>query len=489
MTAAYIAFHAAQRPDGVALIDNGHAITYAEFSRDIRKFTRALREFDLSYGAPVAVVCENVYIHWLLRLACEELGLVTASLLPEQANLLGLDPSLGEFDLVLSDKMVDGKGIARHHLINPQWLEAVQGREDNGELPAISKRPEDPLRILHTSGTTGTPKRLLYPRRVHERSVAKSMWFNGVTHRSRYQLAIPFTVGASYANATACIRSGATIVFNDRMPVPEVILRHGITHLAVPPFYLKQTLDDLPHGFARPAELTIFSFGAALSSALREKALAGLANEICDMYGSNEAGYVSSIRSRSPLQTGFGGVWPGVQVQIVDDRDRPLPYGEQGHIRVKTDCMVQGYLDDPKASHRMFRDGWFYAGDIGVLADPFRLEVLGRGDELLNIGWRKLSPAFLEGLVMKIGDVGDVGVCSLPNAEGIEEIYVAVSRGRTSYEDLIARLNKPFTTLQLGRYYVVPAARIPRNANGKIQRDVLKQDIVMAIGRKAPPAF
>jgi len=66
---------------------------------------------------------------------------------------------------------------------------------------------------------------------------------------------------------------------------------------------------------------------------------------------------------------------------------------------------------------------------------------------------------------------------------------VAVSPGRTSYEDLIARLNKPFTTLQLGRYYVVPAARIPRNANGKIQRDVLKQDIVMAIGRKAPPAF
>lgn len=481
MTAAFIAFHAAERPDAVALIDNGCIITYAQFSRDIRKFTQALREFDLPRGGQVAVACENVYIHWLLRLACEELGLVTASLLAQE-NIVFL-PFLEEFDLILLDKAVGAKSIRRQHGITPQWLRAVLGRADDGEQPAVLKGPEDPLRVLYTSGTTGAPKRLLYPRRVHERSVAKSMWFNGVTRHSRYLLAIPFTIGSSYANATACIRSGATVVVEDRVPVAEAILSHSITHAALPPFHLKKTLDDLPRDFARPAELTIFSFGAAVSSALCERALARLATEVCDMYGSNEAGYVSSIRSRADME--FSCVWPGVQIEIVDDRDRPLPSGEQGHIRVKTDCMVQGYSGNPEATQRMFKDGWFYAGDVGILRDAHRLKVVGRRDELLNIGWNKFSPEALEGLVLRVADIGDVGVCSIPNADGIEEIYVAVSGSRSSNEELLSRLTAALGRFQVGRFYLVRSDRIPRNANGKIQRDLLKRAVAAAAERNA----
>ena len=481
MTASFVAFHAAEHPDAVALLENGRSITYAEFARDIRKFTQALREFGLPQDARIAIGCDNVYVHWLLRLACEELRFVSASVLARQ-NLAAL-PFLEDFDLVLLDRPVDTTRIKHRQPITPEWVERIVGRPDSSDWPSLSKGPEDPLRILHTSGTTGDPKRLLYPRRVHERSVARSMWFNRPTRQSRYLLTVPFTVGASYANATACIRSGATVVVEDRIPVAEAVLRLGVTHVALPPIVLQQTLDGLPRDFAKPAELTIFSFGATVSGALCERALARLATEICDMYGTNEAGYVSSRRFRRTPDTTCTLVWPDVQIEIVDDRDRPLPFGEPGQIRVKTDCMVQGYLDDPETSRRMFKDGWFYAGDAGVLADPHRLQVLGRVDELLNIGWNKFSPAALESLVMKVADVGDVGVCSLPNADGIEEVYVAVSGNRTSSEELVARLNDAFRPFQLGRFYVVRATHIPRNENGKVQRGVLKQAVAMATRR------
>ncbi len=483
MTASFIAFHAAECPDALALLDNGRAVTYAEFSRDIRKFTDALREFDLPQGARIAVGCEDLYVHWLLRLACEEVRLVSASVPARQD--LAATPFIEDFDLIFLDEPVDTGRIRRQHAVTPEWLQSVVQRADRQEPRNPFKRAEDPLRILHTSGTTGAPKRLLYPRRVHERSVARSMWFNGLTRRSRYLLAIPFRVGASYANATACVRAGATVVVENRMPVSEAILRHGITHLALPPFALKQTLDGLPGNFARPAELTIFSFGAAVSGALCERALTKLATEICDMYGSNEAGYVSSIRLRSPSETVFSQVWPGVQIQIVDERDRPLPFGAPGQIRVKTDCMVQGYLNHPEASRRMFKDGWFYAGDVGILADPYRLQILGRVDELLNIGWNKFSPAALEGLVMKVADVEDVGICSLPNADGVEEVYVAVSGNRMSHDELAARITRAFLPFQLGTFHVMQAKLIPRNENGKIQREVLKKAVAIAAERKA----
>jgi acyl-coenzyme A synthetase/AMP-(fatty) acid ligase len=471
MTAEFVAFHATERPGAVALVNNGREISYAEFSRDIRKFTRALRDFGLPRGASAAVESEDVYAHWLMRLAFEELDVVTASL---PADASRKTPAyLREFDLVMSRRSIPTERVRRHHVVTPEWLKGVLARTGEGEAPATAKSPDDPLRILYTSGTTGTPKKIVYSRWIHERSVTKSMWFNGVTGRSRYLLTIPFSVGSSYANATACLRSGGTVVVEDRMPVGQAIGSLAITHVALPPIHLKQVLDELPERFAKPAELTIFSFGAAVASALCDRAFARLATEICDMYGSNEAGYVSSIRSRQGAE--FGCVWPGVRIEIVDEGDRPLPLGELGRIRVKTDCMVQGYANDPEATRRMFRDGWFYAGDMGILRGARRLQVVGRDDDLLNVGWSKLSPSALEERVLRVVEVGDVGICSVSNAEGIERVCVVVAGARDSDQELLSRITVAFADIELGRFYLLRVPHVPRNANGKIRRDLLKR--------------
>lgn len=468
MTADYIAFHAAERPSAVALVSNGRPITYAEFSRDIRKFTQALREFEFPRGAKAAIECDDVYFHWLLRIAFEQLGVVTASFVAQRNP--GPMPFLRDFDFVLSGTEIRTESLRRHQPITPQWLQGILARADAGEDPVPAKGPDDPLRILHTSGTTGIRKTLLYSRRIHERSVAKSIWFNGFTRHSRYLLAMSFAIGGSYANATACIRSGATVVVENRTTVERAIASHGITHATLPPFALKQIVDELPQDFIKPADLTIFSFGAPVPNVLRDRVLERLATDVCDMYGTNEAGFVSAARGRAE----FGSVWPGVEVEVVDDGDLPLPFGEMGRIRVRTDCMVRGYLDDPVATGRMFRDGWFYAGDLGILHGPHRLQVIGRSDDLLNIGWNKFSPSTLEDLVLRAAEVGDVGVCSIPNADGIEEICIAVSDARASDQELLERITHAFRDLQLGRFRVVKVARVPRNANGKLQRNLLK---------------
>jgi len=195
------------------------------------------------------------------------------------------------------------------------------------------------------------------------------------------------------------------------------------------------------------------------------------------MYGSNEAGYVSSMRGNVE----FGSVWPGAQVEVVGDRDQPLPFGEMGRIRVKTDCMVEGYLNDPEATARVFRNGWFYSGDLGILHDARRLQVIGRGDDLLNIGWNKFSPDMLEGLTLAAGGIGDVGVCSVPNADGIEEIAIAVSDPRGSPQELLERITYAFRDIEIGRFHLLRLDRIPRNANGKIQRNCLKDAAIRSM--------
>src|SRR5581483_4107553 len=116
---------------------------------------------------------------------------------------------------------------------------------------------------------------------------------------------------------------------------------HRITHVTLLPAWLRQVLRDLPSGFDKPAELFVASFGAALPAPLRQEALARLATEIVEFYGSNEAGFVSSIGSQA--KPGYGAVWPGARVEIVDEHDQVLPAGESGRIRVRTDAMVDSY--------------------------------------------------------------------------------------------------------------------------------------------------
>ncbi len=463
VTADYIAFHAAERPDALAIVNNGHPISYAELAQHILKFTRALRALGLAPGAQAAINCESRYFNWLRRLAFEPLRVITmvVELLDRPTSLAHVQ----QFDIVLTAKSFPAGSGTRVHATTTEWLEGVLATGVEDREPALEKRSDDPIRILLTSGTTGNSKKLLYTRRVHDTSIAKTQWFAGFTRDSRY-LALTNTV----AGPAACIRAGGTVVIEDRMSAGQAIVTHGITHTTLPPFSLKHVLDELPADYVKPAELKIFSFGAAVSRALRERALARLATDICDMYGSNEAGFVSSTSGTAEIGT----IWPGTRVEVVDEHGRPLRYGEAGQIRVQTDYMVESYLEDPETTARVFRNGWFYAGDVGILHDAHRLEVLGRGDDVLNIGWTKIAPEVIEEMVLRAISAADVGVCTAANADGIEEICIAIAGARTADHELLARITEAFRGFQFGRFHIVKVDGIPRTANGKLRRQVLK---------------
>ncbi|MGH7125615.1 MAG: AMP-binding protein, partial [Stellaceae bacterium] len=258
MTADYIDFHAAERPDAVAIINNGRSITYPQVARDIRKFTHALRALGLPPGSKAVIDCEDAYHNWLLRLAFEPLRVITATVkLPDRPDGLSL---VSDSDIALSSKNFTAGTRPRHLRTTPEWLRATLASGDEDREPTPEKLPHDPIRIVLTSGTTGRSKTLLYTRRVHETSIARTLWRAGFTRRSRYLLALPNTV----AGPTACLRAGGTVVIEERMPVGAAISTHAITHTTLPPFMLKHVLDELPAGHARSTELMVLSFGAAL---------------------------------------------------------------------------------------------------------------------------------------------------------------------------------------------------------------------------------
>jgi acyl-CoA synthetase (AMP-forming)/AMP-acid ligase II len=238
-------------------------------------------------------------------------------------------------------------------------------------------------------------------------------------------------------------------------------------------------LDQLPPGFVKPSALAVHTFGGRVAPALRQRALARLATRVREVYSSNEAGNVSMIETDGPAA--IGSLFPDVRVAIVDENGTVLPRGRAGRVRAKTGYMVEGYLDDPAATARMFNDGWFIPGDMGILHGEGQLEVIGRDDELLNIGGLKVSPDEIEEVILGRGVVSDVGICALRDAEGADTVYLAVCYDAPDDRDLDARLAPALRDYPLGPVRPVKLARIPRTENGKVQRAELRRAVLDAV--------
>jgi acyl-CoA synthetase (AMP-forming)/AMP-acid ligase II len=293
----------------------------------------------------------------------------------------------------------------------------------------------------------------------------------------RYLIVAPFTLNAMYVSAMACLHAGATVVFEGRVAPAEALRLHAITHAKILPLQLRDILDRLPSDFAKLDGLMVTTIGGKLSGPLRGQTLARLAGRVRDQYSSNETGPISATEIDDA--TAIGTVAPDNRVEIVDDEDRILPFGQPGHIRAKTPYMADGYLDDPATTARMFRGGWFYPGDLGILHGPDRLEILGRDDDILNVGGLKSRPEDIEEMIRGRVALGDIGVCALPNAQGMEEIWIAVVYDAPNDADIRNRLKPAFAGFPYGHAHLVKLAAIPRTATGKIRRAELR-DAVLA---------
>ena len=476
VTANYLAFHATRRPTAVAARYAGREITYSEMNRTLRLMTQSLRELGLPQGSRVAVALNDAYAHLLLLLAFERLGIATASL--QEVDIARFLPELSTFDLLVTDPRPPIAGARRHLALTQDWLRSCMTRADPGD-PMPMRPPDDlPARMLRTSGTTAAPKWFQISRRAQEGMIHEWTWQFALTSQSRTLLTLPFNVRAVYEFVAACLRAGGTVVFDESKQWPQLLSSVPITHTIFLPVVLARLLDELPADFARPSHLTVLCFGAHLSPALRERAMKRLATDICDLYGTIEVGSVST--SWSGGDGGFGAICPKALVEALDEGGAPVPPGKPGSIRMKTEYMADSYLDDPETTRRMFRDGWFYPGDIGILDGHGRLRILGRGDDMLNIGGVKYLPAVLEELIRAAVPVDDVGVCSLPSKDGVEELWIGVAALRLDSSELAQRVATALRGYGLEAARVRKLDRIPRNTNGKIQRNLLREMLARA---------
>ena len=270
-------------------------------------------------------------------------------------------------------------------------------------------------------------------------------------------------------------------------PTAENLVARDVRGLLLSPRQLQSMLSRLPPDFVPLPNLSVTVGGSAVSQAVSVGARLRLTPNLMLTYGSTETTTVAicpaRMRDKDPQATGV--VAPWVDIEAVGDDGQPLPPGGVGEIRIRCAEMIEGYLDDPEATAKHFRDGWFYSGDLGSVTADRMLRIVGRIDDVLNFGGAKVAPEIVEEALAACAGITDQAVFAVADQQGIEQPWAAVVAREGV--DLAAAREKVAEVLPWARHRLqfLRVAEIPRNAMGKIERFKLKEMVRLG-GVKTP---
>ena len=478
----YSRFEPAFRRAGAAaalICPGGEDWTYARLIAEVDRAGAALAAWGVGVGDRVLVQVEKTPQAVALYLACARAGAVyvpinTAYTKPEVEYFIAdCQPALlvagDRFDADVPVAVLDDDGSGSF------WKEAAPV-----SAPTAERADGDLAAIIYTSGTTGRSKgaMLTHANLVSNAGTLCTAW--GWRDDDVLLHALPiFHVHGLFVALHCAFFNATPVILLERFDVAAVLreLRRATVLMGVPTFYTR-LLGDPSFDAASCSNMRLFISGSA---PLTEQTFAAFERRtgfrILERYGMSE----TLMNTSNPLQgervagtVGFA--LPGIAVRVADDDGSELPRRQVGNIELRGPNVFKGYWQQPERTAAEFRtDGFFVTGDLGTMDGEGRLTIVGRAKDLVISGGYNVYPKEVEGLLDEMPEVAESAVIGVPHPD-FGEAVVAVVVAEDGVDQ--ARVDR-FLGRRLARYKhpkgVIRVDELPRNAMGKVQKNVLRE--------------
>lgn len=364
------------------------------------------------------------------------------------------------------------------------WLDAAPPTQ---ALPVVAVAPGDLALIGFTSGSTGLPKLVETSHLAVFRSSEAMVDMFGFDRDDVFCTSTDFS-------ALSAFRSLLTVPFlcGGRVLLPSALGRtqplalaqdcadHGVTRLTTIPTVLRglaMAASRLPQGSLAGLRM-VFSGSGVLDQATHDRFQAAFGVPVIDYFGGREFATALYARPGSGMTVSSGGGVPcNCLIRIVDDEGHLLPDGQTGEIMVHSDCLTASLL---AGSHPAWR-GWHQTGDLGRIAGPDLVQVVGRRRDVIKAADGSLVfPVEVEALVNEVATVRESCVMARPRSEGGDDIIAVV----TLSDDAAATIEADVRAHVLGRggrflvpLRVVVVADFPRTGTDKIDKAALRKQL------------
>ena len=338
--------------------------------------------------------------------------------------------------------------------------------------------------ILYSSGTTGKPKGVTL---THGNLTANAIalhqtWKFRPTDVLLHTLPIFHTHGLFVALNTVLL-NGTGMIFHNKYAADDVVadLPRATLFMGVPTYYVRLAAHPkLTPELARNIRLFLCGSAPLLPETFEVFAKRS-GKEIVERYGMTEAGIITSADADKPRKAGTVG-WPlpGVTLRIVDADNKDMPRGETGEIQIKGPNLFVGYWRKPEKTAEDFTaDGFFKTGDLAHFEPDGMVNIVGRAKDMMISGGFNVYPKEIEGIIDGLPGVAESAVVGMPHPDFGEAglAVITMNAGAPALDTAAVRtaLKEALANYKVPKMIVVADA-LPRNAMGKVQKNLLRAE-------------
>lgn len=487
-------------PDKQAVIFKGEQLTYQELCRRVGGMAEIMQAEGISHGDRVcfsAVSKPEMVAAYMAVHACGAVAVfIDKNGIPE--NIAAIYEDAGA-KLLLIDKPMKEYAEKCHILsLRELYRRADMWNHDkNDDLDSalqrlrISPAENDVAELLFTTGTTGKPKGVMLTYKAVYHIFMNTIEGIGIREDDILLLPLPLNHSVGLRKLRAVLYKGATVVlqngFTFAREVENNVVNYGCnTMVCVPASYelMKAQMQD---AFVRTlGGMRYIEFSAgSLSIHQRKEITTLLPNvQIYNTWGSSETGgaifcNVSDVAG-DPVKAGMLGrpLAGKVQIKILDGNGNTIESDEthSGRMALKGDMQMAGYWNNKEMTEETLVDGWLLTGDMAYIDADGYVYMLGRADDIINVGGEKVSPIEVENIAGQYEGVRECACIGVEDPDGVcgqIPVLFVVVRSNYAEEEL-----RKFIASKVERYKIpqryVQLDSIPRNRMQKVDRNRLK---------------
>lgn len=474
---------------GKAVCFRRESLTFAELLQKMKRVAGALREMDIQPGACVlySSVTKPMGIAFYLGILYAGCTAVHIDKNSTPENAFAIYDAAGAAAFLTDMRMdhyPDGYRVASMKEI---W-ENEQGLSLEN---AVETDPETVAEMIFTSGTTGSPKGVMLSTRAVNSIIRHTKEGLGIRGDDIVLIPLPLHHSLGLRVLRASLYSGAAVVLQNGFAFAGEIEKNldnwHCTGLASVPASMELMRGQMKDRFYEVmSRFRFIEVGAgALTPEQRKRLTAHLPDtELNNTWGSSETGGAlftkvhEAVKSADTLTT-IGKPLPDIEVRILDTDGQPMETTDREHpgrLALKGGMIMSGYCGRPDLTADALRDGWLVTGDMVYADDSGYVYMLGRTDDLINVGGEKVSPLEIENAASEFPGMKEcacIGVADDTLGLGQVPVLFVVTEGEFNGQELMSFLSGHIERIKLPQK-MIPLEAVPRNKMQKIDRKALR---------------
>lgn len=504
---SYMTRAARHYPQNTAAIFEDKAFSYGELNKRTDSFANSLKNLGIKKGDRVGILQKNSHCFLETLFACFKIG---ACAIPMNFRLHPDEVAYHLNDaraaaVVFSKEFNEAiKGIeqksphTKHHICLKHPLdgqldyEQMLSENETSEDQTVEVADDDLAWLFYTSGTTGKPKGAML---THANLVATSVgWCADLMHLEPEDVALqaaPLSHGGGIHAIAVVAKAGTNVILDGWKPkeVLAAIEKYGITNTWAVPTMIKMLITEPDLESYELSSLKWIVYGGSpmyvedLKTAIRK-----IGPVFVQIFGQGESPMTGTfMRKQDHIIDGgpeaekrllsAGIARTDMEVKILDENGRELPFGEKGEIALRGPAVMKGYWERPEETEKTLKDGWLHTGDVAYMDQNGYIYIVDRFKDLIISGGANIYPRELEEVIIQHPAVQEVAVIGIPDEFWGESVKacVVLKPGKTATEEDIIS----FCAERMASYKKPKSvdflAELPKSNYGKVLKRTLRE--------------